>query len=110
MHVTVVYIQVKPEHVADFIEAAGVNHAASVQEPGNLRFDILQSAEDPTRFITYMAYHDEAAARAHRGTAHYVAFRDTVADWMVEPRRNVPYVGLFPAVEGSSRPADPSQR
>ncbi len=104
MHVTVVYIQVKPEHVAEFVQAVGVNHAASVQEPGNLRFDILQSVEDPTRFITYMAYRDEAAAQAHRETAHYFAFRDTVADWMVEPRRNVPYVGLFPAVEGLEPP------
>ncbi|HXX60466.1 MAG TPA: antibiotic biosynthesis monooxygenase [Candidatus Sulfotelmatobacter sp.] len=100
MHVTVVYIHVKPEHVADFIEAVGANHAASVQEPGNLRFDILRSVEDPTRFITYMAYRDEASARAHRETPHYFAFRDTVADWMVEPRRNVEYVGLWPTFEG----------
>ena len=104
MHVTVVYIHVKPEHVADFVEAVRVNHAASVREPGNLRFDILQSVEDPTRFITYMAYRDEASARAHRETAHYFAFRDAVADWMVEPRRNVPYLGLLPAVEGVEPP------
>jgi len=105
MYVTVVHIHVKPEHVADFIEAVGANHAASVREPGNLRFDILQSVDDPTHFITYMAYRDEASARAHRETPHYFAFRDTVADWMVEPRRNVPYIGLFPAFEGTEPPA-----
>jgi (4S)-4-hydroxy-5-phosphonooxypentane-2,3-dione isomerase len=96
MYVTVVHIRVKPEHVADFIEAVRDNHDESVQEMGNLRFDILQSVDDPTRFITYMAYRDEASARAHRETAHYFAFRDKVADWMVGPRQNVPYVGLFP--------------
>ena len=99
MDVTVVYIHVKPEHLADFVESIGANHARSVQEPGNLRFDILQSVDDPTRFVTYMAYRDEVSAKAHRETAHYLAFRDKVADWMVEPRQNVRYNGLLPAVE-----------
>jgi len=105
MHVTVVHIHVKPDHVDEFVEAVGVNHAASVQEPGNLRFDILRSVEDPTRFITYMAYRDEASARAHRETPHYFAFRDAVADWMAEPRRNIEYVGLLPTLEGLESPA-----
>lgn len=99
MDVTVVYIQVKPEHVTDFLEAIRENHEASVREPGNLRFDILQSVDDPTRFVTYMAYRDESAARAHRETAHYLAFRDLVADWMAEPRQNVRYTGLFPLAD-----------
>jgi len=99
MDVTVVYIQVKPEHVADFLLAVRENHEASVREPGNRRFDILQAADDPTRFITYMAYRDPSSAAAHRETDHYRTFRDTVADWMVEPRRNVRYVGLFPVID-----------
>jgi len=99
MDVTVVYIQVKPERVRDFLDAIRENHLASVREPGNLRFDILQAVDDPTRFITYMAYRDEAAASAHRDTDHYLAFRDLVADWMVEPRRNVRYVGLHPTFD-----------
>ena len=99
MHVTVVYIHVKPEHVPDFVESIRENHASSVQEPGNLRFDILQSVDDPTRFVTDMAYRDEVSAKAHRETAHYLEFRDKVADWMVEPRQNVRYNGLWPAVD-----------
>lgn len=99
MHVTVVHIHVKPEHVAGFLEAIRENHERSVNEPGNLRFDILQSVDDPTRFVTYMAYGDEAAAQAHRRTGHYLEFRDRVADWMVEPRENVVYDGLLPAIE-----------
>lgn len=97
MYVTVVYIHVKPEHLGDWLASIKENHEKSVQEPGNLRFDILQSTDDPTRFITYMAYTDEASARAHRETPHYFEFRDTVADWMVEPRLNVVYNGLYPA-------------
>ncbi len=95
MHVTVVYIHVKPEHVAAFIESVRENRESSVREPGNLRFDVLQSVEDPTRFVTYMAYLDKQSAEAHRATSHYLAFRDKVADWMVEPRQNTFYDGLF---------------
>jgi autoinducer 2-degrading protein len=97
MYVTVVYVHVKPEHVGDFIEAIRPNHEASVKEPGNLRFDILQSADDPTRFIAYEAYRDEASAKAHKETAHYLAWRDLVTGWMAEPRQGVRYDGIFPA-------------
>lgn len=97
MYVTVVHIQVKPEHVADFLGAIRRNHEISILEPGNLRFDILRSVDDPARFVTYMAYRDETSARAHTSTTHLLAFREEVADWMVVPRDNVRYDGLFPA-------------
>ena len=105
MYVTIVYVHVKPEHVADFIEAIRANHEASVREPGNLRFDILQSVDDPTRFVAYEAYRDEASAKAHKETAHYQAWRDTVTDWMAEPRQGVRYDGLFR--RSSRRPMAP---
>ena len=98
MFVTVVYVPVKPEHVVDFIESMRVNHENSIREPGNLRFDILQSVEDPTRFIAYEAYRDEASAKAHKETSHYLAWRDKAADWMAEPRLGGRYDGLFPVV------------
>ena len=96
MHVIIVNIHVKPDHVADFIAAIRDNHERSAAEPGNVRFDILQSVDDPTRFVTYMAYRDEESAKRHRETPHYFEFRHKVADWMVEPRQNVPYRGLYP--------------
>ena len=99
MFVTLVHVHVKPEHLAEFIEAARANHLASVREPGNLRFDVLQSAEDETRFVLYEAYRDEAAAKAHKETAHYAAWRDAVANWMAEPRLGVRYDGLLPVTE-----------
>lgn len=95
MYVTVVHIHVAPGHVEDFIRAVRENREHSIHEPGNVRFDILQSAEDPTWFITYMAWRDRSGLDAHRLTPHYVEFRDLVAAWMVEPRRTEPYMGLF---------------
>ena len=97
MYVTLVHVHVKPEHVGDFIEAMRANHEGSIREPANRRFDVLQSAEDPTRFVLYEAFHDEAGAKAHKETAHYLRWRDAVAGWMAEPREGVRYAGLFPA-------------
>ena len=96
MHVTLVMVQVKPDHVQDFIQATRANHLASVQEPGNRRFDVLQTPDDPCRFLLYEAYVDAAAAAAHKQTAHYLTWRDTVADWMAAPRQGIPYTGLYP--------------
>ncbi|MGH8604780.1 MAG: antibiotic biosynthesis monooxygenase, partial [Gammaproteobacteria bacterium] len=53
MHATLVQLHIKIEHLADFLNALKANHEASVQEPGNLRFDVLQSRADPTRFLLY---------------------------------------------------------
>ena len=97
MYATLVHVNVKKEFVAAFIQACKANHEASVKEPGNRRFDILQSREDSTRFVLYEAYASAEAAAAHKSTSHYAAWRDTVAGWMAEPRQGVAYDGLFPA-------------
>jgi autoinducer 2-degrading protein len=98
MHVTIVYISVKPEYVAAFKEASQHNHEYSIREPGNVRFDILQSANDPTQFVFYEAYQSLQDAAAHKETKHYRVWRDTVADWMAEPRKGIAYQGLYPTV------------
>jgi (4S)-4-hydroxy-5-phosphonooxypentane-2,3-dione isomerase len=96
MQVTLVHVQVKPDHIDDFIVATRLNHQASIKEPGNLRFDILQSPDNHSQFILYEAYVNAEAAAAHKETAHYMTWRDTVADWMTEPRQGIRYDGLFP--------------
>lgn len=97
MHVTLVHVQVLPERIEDFIEATRANHEASVQEPGNRRFDVLQDPADPGHFILYEAYASAADAATHKETTHYAAWRDRVAAMMAKPRQGVPMIGLFPA-------------
>ncbi|MBT3358631.1 MAG: antibiotic biosynthesis monooxygenase [Rhodospirillales bacterium] len=97
MYVTLVHVKVKPECVDDFIEASRANHVGSIEEAGNRRFDVLQDSEDPTKFVLYEAYVSGEAAAGHKETAHYLAWRDAVADMMAEPREAVFYDGLFPA-------------
>ena len=96
MQVTIVHINVKPDYIDDFIEASRLNHELSVTEPGNRRFDVLQSADNPAQFVLYEAYKNAAEAAKHKETNHYKQWRETVAEWMAQPRQGVPYNGLFP--------------
>ena len=95
----IVHVQVRvlPEHISAFIEATRANAAASLQEPGIARFDVVQDLEDPTRFTLVEAYRDVEAPARHKETAHYAAWRDAVAPWMAEPRRSVKFKEVFPS-------------
>ena len=97
MIATLVHVHVKPEFIKPFIEATRANHENSIKERGNFRFDILQDAQDPCKFVFYEAYDSEEAVVAHKETAHYAAWRDSVSSWMAKPREGVKHSMLFPA-------------
>ncbi len=96
MVVTTVLVKVMPEHVQDFVEATVANHAQSVKEPGNRRFDILQSDDDPAAFLLYEAYETAEHAAAHKQTEHYRQWREAVGPWMAEPRKGIKYTAIKP--------------
>lgn len=96
MHVAIVYVSIKPEHREAFLQASLDNARHTVQEPGSLRFDVLQQEDDPNHFVLYEVYRDEGGAKAHKETAHYARWRDTVAPWMAEARKGVRYSSHFP--------------
>ena len=99
---TIVHVQVhvRPEGVEAFRAASLANARASLREPGIARFDVIQSAEDPTRFVLVEVYRTPAAPAAHKQTAHYEAWRDAVAPLMAEPRTSARYVNVFPDDQG----------
>ncbi len=97
MLVVHVHVRVKPECVEAFKAATLANARASVQEPGIARFDVVQQADDPTRFVFVEAYRTPAAPAAHKETAHYATWRDAVAPMMAEPRTSVKFGNVFPA-------------
>jgi quinol monooxygenase YgiN len=94
-----VFAHVKPECIEAFRRATIKNATASVQEPGVARFDVLEQPDDPTRFTLVEVYRDVAAPARHKETAHYAAWRDTVADMMASPRTSVKYRSVFPEDE-----------
>ena len=96
MHLTMVHVHVLPERVDDFVTATRRNHERSIEETGNLRFDVLQSEDDPARFVLYEVFASPDAAAEHKTTPHYLEWRAMVAEWMASPREGKPYRVLVP--------------
>jgi quinol monooxygenase YgiN len=87
---------VKPDRVETFRAATVENARHSVREPGVARFDVVQHADDPTRFMLLEVYRSLEAVAAHKETAHYRVWRDAVADMMIEARSSTRYTSVFP--------------
>jgi autoinducer 2-degrading protein len=91
-----VHVHVRSDSVAAFRDASLENARNSVQEPGVIRFEVLQDASDRARFLLIEVFRTADAAQQHKTTAHYLAWRDTVANMMAEPRTSKQYRRLFP--------------
>ena len=85
MYVIIAPIQVQEGHKGAFIEAVVEDARSSVNhEPGCLRFDVIQDANDPNRIWLYEVYKDEAAFQAHLQAPHLIKFRETTQAWRAE--------------------------
>jgi len=96
MYVVCVTVWVKPGFEEQFIEATRSNYVSTRQEPGNVRFDVLQKQDEPARFFLYEAYRTEAEFTRHQQTAHYLKWKESVADWMEQKRQGVRHQSLMP--------------
>jgi (4S)-4-hydroxy-5-phosphonooxypentane-2,3-dione isomerase len=96
MQIVLVHVNVKSQFVEAFKQATIENATSSVKEAGIARFDVIQQVDDPTKFILIEVYKTADAPAAHKVTAHYVKWRDTVADMMAEPRQGVKYNNVYP--------------
>ena len=96
MLIVQVFVHVKPDDVEAFRAATVENARQSVLEPGIARFDVIQQQDDRTRFVLVEVYRDANAPAAHKDTAHYATWRDTVAMMMAEPRSSVKFSNVFP--------------
>jgi len=93
-----VTIYVKSEYREDFIKATLQNARNTRKEPLNIRFDVLQSNDDPDQFLLYEIYRD-GGVDAHKATIHYKKWRETVEEMMASPRQGIQYTNIFPESE-----------
>jgi autoinducer 2-degrading protein len=96
MIVRIIDVYVHDKDIEAFKTATVKNHEGTIQEPGALRFDVLQDEADPTHFILYEVYRDDQATLDHKETNHYQQWRNTVADMMARPRSSVACSPLAP--------------
>ncbi len=100
MHIVHVFIHVKADKLEEFKRATEANAAGSIQEPGIARFDFLQQADDPTRFVLVEVYRTPADVDRHKETAHYNRWREAVEPLLAEPRSRTVYHNLVPGDAG----------
>ncbi len=100
MYIVHVHVHVKPETIDDFIDASLDNAQNSIKEPGVARFDVIQSLDDPSKFVLVEVYKTPDDAALHKQTGHYARWRDTVAEMMAEPRTGIKYANRFPGEDG----------
>ena len=86
MVVLQVTVHVKPEHLTEYVAAARENaqHAVA-DEPGCLRFDVIQDRDDSSCFRLYEVYVSDDALAAHRQTRHFKRYIETTDPWMAAP-------------------------
>ena len=85
MYIIVAPIQIKEGFKDQYIAGMLENAQGSVNdEPGCLRFDVIQDANDENRIWLYEVYKDEAAFQAHTQTPHFIKFREMSGDWRGE--------------------------
>ncbi len=95
MYIVSVNLFVTPPNVDAFIEATLDNARNTRKESGNIRFDVSQGEDDPTRFLLYEVYQTKEDFAKHQQTPHYFRWRDAVKDWMAQPRQGVKLHPLF---------------
>ena len=99
MLVVHVHLHIKDEYIEQFKVVSIENAKHSIEESGIARFDVIQSNDDPARFVLNEVYESTEAAAAHKETDHYKKWRDAVEDMMVEPRYSIKYSNIFPKDE-----------
>ena len=77
MYIVVAPLQVKAEHKDAYVRALLDDAKGAVNdEPGCLRFDVLQDSSDPNRLWVYEVYRDEEALKAHMQAPHYLKMQE----------------------------------
>jgi autoinducer 2-degrading protein len=95
-----VKVRVKPGERERFLKAIEVDALGSERdEPGCMRFNVLQEAQDQNVYYFYEVYRDEAALEAHRAAPHYAVWR-AAADTLDGAPEATHCQTVFPAASG----------
>ena len=100
MYIVHVFAHIKPDQIEAFKTATLENARNSLKEAGIARFDVIQQADDPARFVLVEVYRTPADNEAHKETAHYKRWREAVEPLQAEPRSKIVYQNVFPDEQG----------
>ena len=93
----IVSLRVKPDQRDRFLAAAEDDSICSVRdEPGCLRFDVLQDQSDQHHFYFHEVYRDDDAFQAHQQTPHFRRWREAAGQVLDGPTERSVCNVLFP--------------
>jgi (4S)-4-hydroxy-5-phosphonooxypentane-2,3-dione isomerase len=89
MHVIIVKLKVRPEHIAAF-EAEMRRHTEWVRknEKGCVLFEVSTDLKEPNTYHLYEIYKDATALREHEGTASLKQYLSLTRPWTESVVRN----------------------
>ena len=92
-----VKVRVKPAERQRFLAAIEADALGSERdEPGCVRFNVLQDEADENVYYFFEVYRDAAALEAHRAAPHYAVWR-AAADTLDGPAEATRCTTVFPA-------------
>ena len=98
MYILQVAVKVKPGHKEAYIQAITEDARSSVRdEPGCLRFEVMEDQEDPNLIYLVEVYRDQAAFEAHTKTPHLLRYREASGPLLAEPSSRRICNNIFPA-------------
>ena len=103
MIASLVALQIRADGVETFVEAIRANAAASIFEPGCVRFEVYRETADENRFLLFEIYRDRAAREEHWASEHFLAYREATAG-LIESRTLTEYEPLDAPVPEDAQP------
>src|SRR3954451_15899414 len=88
MYAYVVRHKIQPQHLDEYLALIRAHaHGSATEEPGCLRFDVVQREDDPTEVFLFELYQDQPAVDAHVATPRFKRVVSTIPDWFAEPEQ-----------------------
>jgi (4S)-4-hydroxy-5-phosphonooxypentane-2,3-dione isomerase len=89
MYALTVTAHILENETETFIQKTLEYALATQKEHGNLRYDILQSEDDPTCFVIYEVYRTKEDFLLHRETPHSLKWKAEIENIMAKPRERI---------------------
>ena len=101
MYAIFVTVNVKPDKRQEFLGAIEDDATCSERdEPGCVRFNVLQDQNNENRYYFYEVYRDEDAFQKHQTYPHYARWRAAAAQVLDGPAERLVTSVAFPRPDG----------
>jgi len=103
MYTVILFTKIRPQHIDDYIVNMRVCAEATNKEPGCIRYEVMQDADDPTMMCLFQVFKDEAAYQVHQDAEHHRVWIEMSGDWREpsgRPRSELRYITPEPVKAG----------